>query len=363
MEKQNNSSIELENEITPTSHKVGVKANLPNQAVNELGLATANLINTITKGSDKVFNMFCNSMSTLGAPVAEILKGKTAEIKLNNQSIYAKLAYTKEVNMRRLSNYVAEEFNQKVLDGKPIPERLEDTDNLLLIQDNASTTSNETLLKMWSKLYTEEACNTGAVNRKAIKLVEALDAKTAKILEEKIFPFCDDLGIYWGDDKKLGERLRAMDYGFLQNNDIQRIGRYIDYPTIFFISDYKVLIHPGYNSHPDTPIYRLTISACEIRKCLNIQEIDVLDEIKNTLIKNSPSWVINKEITGKIKFKKPVMPDEKFIICKNNTVIFPTHKPYKTIEEYQDYVMGNIEFTGNYKNWLKINVDKSSETQ
>lgn len=58
--------------------------------------------------------MFCNGMSTLGRPIGAIIDGKTASIELANQSIYLKLAMTKEANMRKHLACIAKEFDEKV---------------------------------------------------------------------------------------------------------------------------------------------------------------------------------------------------------------------------------------------------------
>lgn len=352
MGNQKKSTIRIEHEITPTSHKVKGDITLPNKAMNELGLATANLINTFNNCSERIINMFCNGTSVVGAPVGEFIKGKTAEIELAHQSVYAKLAYTKEVNMRRHLNFVAQEFCKKEKNGDEIPEVLNDTDNLLLIQDNASTTSDEDFLQLWAKLYTTEACKNGSVSRKAIKLCETLDADIVKVFESDIFPYCDDLGFYWGDSKQnIFKLLKVIDYGFMNETHLNRIPTNINIPVILTFDDIQVFTTPGYQVSPIGSTYKLTSPAMEIRNCLQAKITqNIIDEIIKTLTKSVTKWHVYEDYQPLIIFKEPINQIDLFILCKNNNVIYPADKPYKNVGEFQEYIMKKIEIIDANKN-------------
>lgn len=350
-----NSKIKLGYEVSPTSHKGDAELELPSEGTNELCIATAALLNTLRSCSEKVVNMFCNGLSTLGRPIGAIIDGKTASIELANQSIYLKLAMTKEANMRKHLAYVAKEFDEKVKNNEDIPESLIETDKLLLIQDNVSTTSEEEVLKLWAKLYTEEACKPGTISRKAIKLIETLDAKIADILENEIFPYCDQVGFYWGNSDNFNSIITAIDYGFLETSNLGRKGLYVDYPGIISFGNYNVFVHPGFDYASKNPGYRLTKPAIEIKQCLKQTNIDILDVISKTINDCTPNWLINDEIKNNMKFKKSIKNDEKFVVCNNEDVIvFPQNKQYKTIEDYRVYTMANIEFINNYKKYIKM---------
>lgn len=307
--------------------------------------ATANLMNIFSNCSNRVINMLCNGTSTLMSPVGEILKGQTAEIQLANQSIYAKLAISKEINMRKLLGYVALDFNEKEQNGEEIPETFQDSDNLLLIQDNASTTSDEDFLKLWAKLYTTEACKNGSISRKAIKLCETLDVNVVTMLENDIFPYCDEVGFYWGDpDKNLIKLLKGIDYGFVNEADLIRFPIDINVPIILNFNDINVFIHQYYQIKPPKSTYILTSPAKEIKNCLQIKTTQkIIDEIAEGLTQSTKRWSIYEKYKSKIIIKNTVKNDNLFVICRNNNVIFPTDKPYKNFGEFQEYTKANIQ--------------------
>lgn len=350
-----NSKIKVGYEVTPISHKGDAELELPSEGTNELCVATANLINIFSNCSEKVVNMFCNGLSTLGKPIGAMLNGTTASIELANQSIYLKLAMTKEVNMRKHLAYVAQEFDERVKNNENIPESLIETDKLLLIQDNVATTSEDDVLKLWAKLYTEEACKPGTISRKAIKLIETLDAKVAKILENEIFPYCDQDGFYWGKENNFNAIITALDYAFFESSNLGRKGIYVDFPSVIAFPDYKVLIHPALDFSPTIPCYRLTKPAIEIRSCLNTNGKDILEEISSTMLNCAKSWKINNNLKNNIKLKKSLKNDEKFIICSNDNIIYPKNKEYKKIDEYREYVMSNVELMNDFQKYLKTN--------
>ncbi len=350
-----NSKIKVGYEVTPTSHKGDAELELPSEGTNELCVATANLINVFSNCSKKVVNMFCNGLSTLGKPIGAMLNGTAASIELANQSIYLKLAMTKEANMRKHLAYVAQEFDERVKNNENIPESLIETDKLLLIQDNVATTSEDEVLKLWAKLYTEEACKPGTISRKAIKLIETLDSQIATLLETKIFPYCDQNGFYWGKPDEYSAIITAQDYGFLESSNLQRKGIYLDFPGVISFYNYNVLVHPAFNYSPEMPCYRLTKPANEIIKCLNKTNVDILDIIIKTISDSSKIWHVNNDLKNFIKFKNAVKNKDKFVICKDEDIIYPKTDLYKKIDDYRMQVMSNIELINDYHKHLKGN--------
>lgn len=339
------SNFEIKNKITPTGHEFEAKAKVPQEAVTELVLATTRCIDSIRKGSERVGAMLSNSSKAIGKPIGAYLEGKSNEISANSQLIVANIMYKKEINAIKHLQYISEELNQKVAKGEDIPEKIEESDNLLLIQDNASTTSNEELLKMWAKLYTEEACKSGSVSRKAIKLVESLDLQTAKTIEEEIFPYCDNSGVYWGAENKYETIMLAVDYGFLQHINYEKKSMGTRNLNAEIISNYMLYVYPGFNYSPN-PSYKLTAPALEIRSALNKSfSKDILNEISQRILKSTVAWHFDNEALPKAKLKKDIPSDEKFVICDmNNNVVYPINKTYKTIHEYGAFAIANLEF-------------------
>lgn len=349
--------IKASYEVAPTSCKGEADVELPEEATNELGLATARLIDTFNNSSKKVFDMFCNGMSKLGEPIGEIIKGKTTAIELANQSIYMKLAMTKEANMRKLIAYAAEEFDKKVDNGENIPSHLVETDEILLIEENASMTSNEEFLKLWAKLYTEEACKPGSVSRKTIKLLETLDIKIIKILENKIFPFCDYNGFYWGNIHGIADLLLLQDYGLIETNPICASSINLnDTYSVRLNEDYILYCYPNFacSAVINAQMYRLTNCALEIinnvKMHAEIKPDDAIKIIYEHVNESSKIWRISKEFNGRIRLKKTIKKNEKFVICDNkNNVVYPKDSPFKTYNEFLESAMANIEELVNEK--------------
>lgn len=333
-----NSGIEYE--LTPTRQKG--KLIVPNEGANELAKATAHLINNFNNSSKKVLDMFCNGLSKLGEPIGEIIKGKTAAIELANQSIYMKLAVTKETNMRKLIAYSVEEFDKKVKEGQEIPNHLIETDNLLLIQENASTTSNEEFLKLWAKIYTEEACKPNTVSKKTIKLLETLDSRLVEILEKEIFPYCDENGYYWRKTNDISKVLLIQDYGLIDAKDINTYCIVPKEPSTSRINTTNTLhVYPGYGFSPSSK-FVLTKSGLEIKKILKISpKRKHLQEIFEVIANSSKYWhlIHNKDI----KYIKKPLQDELFIITgKNGNVIYPKDSKFKTLKQFKESALRNI---------------------
>ncbi len=338
-------------EISPVTQKGEMDINLPDEATNELGLATARLIDTFNNSSKRVFDMFCNSMSTLGQPIGEIIKGKTAAIELANQSLYMKLAMTKETNMRKLLAYAAEEFEEKVVNGEDIPNHLVETDEILLIEENASLTSNEEFLKLWAKLYTEETCKHGSISRKTIKVLETLNIDIIKILENNIFPFCDNNGFYWGKMHGISDLLLLQDYGLIETNPIcaSSINLNESY-AVRLNKDYILYCYPNIacSAIIKSQMYRLTNCALEIKNNVKLSpEITSEEAIKiiyEHINKSIEYWKVAPEFEKKIHLKNTIKNNEMFIICDNdNNVVYPKNSPFKIYNEFYESAMANIE--------------------
>ena len=295
--------------------------------------------------SEQTVTKIANASSTLLAPVSAWLQGNAAKITVGYLPFYDKLAERKNQKLQNLALDVMQELKNREDEGKPIPDKFEDTDNLLLIQDKASTTSEREISEMWAKLYTEEMCNNGSVSRKAIILVESLNANIAKIIEEEIFPYCDNSGVYWGAENKYETIMLAVDYGFLQNINFQKKSMGTRNLNAEIISDYMLYVFPGFNYYPN-PSYKLTAPALEIRHSLNKKSSkDILDEISQRILKSTEAWRFNDDALPKARLKKNIPADEKFVICdKNNNVVYPNNKPYKTIHEYGTHVIASMTF-------------------
>lgn len=340
-------NVNIEYEMSPTSQKG--KVVLPNQGTNELMLATARLVNTISSGFESVGKMLKNSTNVIGKPIAALIEGKTNEIELANQFITARLMYVKETNATMHMAYVAEELNKKVEKGENIPDKIEESDKLYLIQDNASTTSNDEFLKLWAKLYAEEACKPNTVSRKTIKLFESMEPKIIRILENEIFPYCDEKGFYWGKIHDISSLLLAQDYGFIDEKQISTYTSNYKETCDVKLNNANILhIHPGFSYSPQSN-YVLTSSGLEIKNILKIypnrvQIKDVINKIEESAI----YWNIVKNLN--IKLKQTNIKIQKFIICdKQGKIKYPKNFRCKTLNEYKKNALKNIEVLQNAK--------------
>lgn len=294
--------------------------------------------------SEETIAKIANANSTLFAPATAWLKGQEAKITTGFLPFYDKLAERKNQNLQNLAIDVIRELKNREDSNAEIPEKFEDTDNLLLIQENASTTSNEEFLKLWAKIYTEEACKPGFVTRKTIKLLESLDISTVKILENDIFPFCDDSGFYWGNEKRLNSVLIAQDFGILDSKDLLRYSLTINVPAKEIINnELCYYVYPNFGYAPRDE-YILTKSGLEIKNILKIfPSQNNINEVIKTMEKSSEAWKII-DIYDKTKLKNTITNRQKFIICdKNNNIIYPTDQEYKTYAEFYQNAMANIE--------------------
>lgn len=333
-----------------------INLDMPVQPINELVATTARCIDTIRNGSEKVGEMLRNSTNVIGKPIEAWLTGKAEEIYANSQLIVANIMYKKEINAIKHLQYIAEEFNNKVEKNEEIPEQIEASDNLLLIQDNASTTSDEEFLKLWAKLYTEEACKPGTVTRRTIKLVETLDASIIKILEEEILPYCDSDGFYWGNKENMLNILTLTDYGLLVKSDgiIFNPQKLNSAQSVELNSNYKLCIYPNYyfNAHYKYSNYKLTTSGIEIYKVLK-NRIKIPQDM-HIVFKNikeaSQNWQLADPYKNKVHIKQLPNNDEKFIIYDNyDNVVYPTNSPFKSLQEFINAASRNIEVINNDK--------------
>lgn len=343
MEEQSN--FEIKNKITPTGHEFEAKAKVPQEAVTELVLATTRCIDSIRKGSERVGAMLSNSTKAIGKPIGAYLKSKSNEISANSQLIVANIMYKKEINAIKHLQYISEELNLKITKGEDIPEKIEESDNLLLIQDNASTTSNEEFLKLWAKFYTEEACKPGVVSRKTIKTMETLDSNIIKIIERDIFPFCDEEGFFWGNDTRLQSLILAQDYGIISNKGLERIGMNTRMMLHVKLNNENYLyIHPSYSYSPNSR-FILTKSGLEMKKVLKIYpNKEQLKEMLAMIEESSKNWQIAKLHAEKAFLKPNILNLQKYIIIDSaNNVIYPNNQSYKTLNEYYQNAINNFE--------------------
>lgn len=298
--------------------------------------------------SENLVNKIANATSTLFAPATAWLQGKQAQISCSYLPFYDKLAERKNENLQKLFVNVLSTLHEKELHEEIIPDQFEDTDNLLLIQDNASTTSNEEFLKLWAKLYTEEACKPGSISRKTIKVLETLDINIVKIFEKEILPYCDSHGFYWGPKGEISNMLLLIDYGLIQENAIISSSTKIN--TIVYYSlnkNFRIYLYPnyGYDANYDSIMYRLTKTGEEIFSNLK-NNIPLPDNeiVFNNINNASKDWQIVKSFRGKFKMKKQIKHEEKFIICDNDdNVVYPKNSPFKTYNEFYESAMANIE--------------------
>ncbi len=304
--------------------------------------------------SENLVNKIANATSTLFAPATAWLQGKQAQISCSYLPFYDKLAERKNENLQKLFVNVLSILNEKELHEEIIPDQFEDTDNLLLIQDNASTTSNEEFLKLWAKFYTEEACKPGSISRKTIKLLETLDINIVRILEKEIFPYCDISGFYWGPKGEISSMLLLIDYGLIQKNSIVSSSLKINMVACYKLNkNFKLYVYPNYAycANYDGIMYRLTRVGKEIFNNLK-NNIDIPDNeiFFGNIKKASHDWYIAEPFNGKFKMKNPIKPEEKFIICDNdNNVVYPETSPFKTLQEFIDNASQNIEVIDNAK--------------
>lgn len=298
--------------------------------------------------SQKTMNMLFNATATLFKPLSAWLHGRAAMIEVEYLPFYQKLVECKERNLQQLAKNTIMEFAQKEQNGEPIPETIHDTDNLLLIQDNASTTSNEEFLKLWAKLYTEEACKPGSVSRKTIKLIETLDIDIVKLLENDIFPYCDANGFYWGNQEELSKLSVATDYGIMDNFPVAISPESINQGlTIRLSENYILFCYPNfqYSSKRKNVMYKLTSPGLEIYENIKIRQTkEQLDTVFKNIELSVLGWCISKSYINKIRLKNNVNPKDRFVICDiTGNTVYPLDSKYKSLADFQNNAERNIE--------------------
>ena len=319
---------------------------LPEKVDSNVGktlVTFANAIKDITCASKNVVNATIHGTATLFAPLKAICEGKAAE--LEEKYAYKAEEYRKLKSNLALGIDVLKNLNDKEKNGEKIPDKIEDTDPLFSIQEAASETLDKDFISFWSKLYTEEACKPGTINKKAINLCKDLNKDIVKILEDIIFPYCDDQGFFLGDrDKSIRNILEAQEYGFIKDCEIIIPPSTKENINIHSISNYLIWVFPGYNyglgEHPKM----LTVSALSIRKCLNLKkEIDP-NIVKSSLIENSQNWKIAEYFKGKIVYQPEIT--DKFLLSEAKTlkILFPEKYAGKLASDIVDGIFSKIEF-------------------
>lgn len=318
---------------------------LPEKVDSNVGktlVTFANAIKDITCASKNVVNATIHGTTTLFAPLKAICEGKAAE--LEEKYAYKAEEYRKLKSNLALGIDVLKNLNDKEQNGEKIPDKIEDTDTLFSIQEAASETLDKDFISFWAKLYTEEACKEGTVTKKAINLCKDLNKDIVSILENKIFPYCDDNGFYLGNENEtLDEILIAEEYGFLKKCEVERKPNEKKIFILFYVGQYQIAVFPGY-CYSTVGIFSkmLTNTAISIRNCLKIKTNVDIKIISDSLIKYSKFWTINPEFSGKIIYPKEIC--DKFMLIENGIVKFPEKYTGKNAKELMREILSEIKF-------------------
>lgn len=313
------------------------------KTLTDLSSAANEFAHTVSQSSQKVVDATLNGSAPLFSPWSALCHGVTDII--NEGCGFIADIIRKKRSQLYLANDVLKNLNDKEKNGEKIPDKIEDTDPLFSIQEAASETLDKDFISFWSKLYTEEACKPGTINKKAINLCKDLNKDIVKILEDIIFPYCDDQGFFLGDrDKSIRNILEAQEYGFIKDCEIIIPPSTKENINIHSISNYLIWVFPGYNyglgEHPKM----LTVSALSIRKCLNLKkEIDP-NIVKSSLIENSQNWKIAEYFKGKIVYQPEIT--DKFLLSEAKTlkILFPEKYAGKLASDIVDGIFSKIEF-------------------
>lgn len=313
------------------------------KTLTDLSSAANEFAHTVSQSSQKVVDATLNGSAPLFSPWSALCHG-VADI-INEGCGFIADIIRKKRSQLYLANDVLKNLNDKEQNGEKIPDKIEDTDTLFSIQEAASETLDKDFISFWAKLYTEEACKPGTINKKAINLCKDLNKDIVKILEDIIFPYCDDQGFFLGDrDKSIRNILEAQEYGFIKDCEIIIPPSTKENINIHSISNYLIWVFPGYNyglgEHPKM----LTVSALSIRKCLNLKkEIDP-NIVKSSLIENSQNWKIAEYFKGKIVYQPEIT--DKFLLSEAKTlkILFPEKYAGKLASDIVDGIFSKIEF-------------------
>lgn len=312
------------------------------KTLTDLSSAANEFAHTVSQSSQKVVDATLNGSAPLFSPWSALCHG-VADI-INEGCDFIADIIRKKRSQLYLANDVLKNLNDKEQNGEKIPERIEDTDTLFSIQEAASETLDKDFISFWAKLYTEEACKEGTVTKKAINLCKDLNKDIVSILENKIFPYCDNNGFYLGNENEtLDEILIAEEYGFLKKCEVERKPKEKKFFILFYVGQYQIAVFPGY-CYSTASIFSkmLTNTAISIRNCLKIKTNVDIKIISDSLIKYSKFWTINPEFSGKIIYPKEIC--DKFVLIENGIVKFPEKYTGKNAKELMREILSEIKF-------------------
>ncbi len=264
----------------------------------------------------------------------------------NPNSLFGSINYQEEKNLRNFIKYTVEEMLNREKKGEPLPEKLEDTDNLLAIEKASSETSDEDLLKMWAKIFVEESTNKNSINKRAINLLKILDKDTIEFLQNDIFKFCDDSLGWFFNDKNVNARMKAIDLGIIENYSIQSIPvqtfkKILNIPCIYLKIDNNVIIgHPGYSFITD---YHLTDIGFKIKTISNIKFDKRNIEHTIQYIKENSCFRLYER---NFEYTRKNRSNDDFIIMAKDSIIYSQDK-YENILDYLKKSSSYISYKNN----------------
>lgn len=323
--------------------EANLNINLPEKVDKKTGQMLENLsegLASLMKLPEQTLNIVKNTGNTLFCVPAAYLHGQAEIIKAKS---FAEANYIRrERSQCLLAVNVAENLAEKENNGEDLPPNIEDTDNLFSIQNAASETTDEDFIKFWARLYTEEACKPNTVSKKAINLCRDLDKNVVKMLEEDVFPYCDNQGYFLGNKIKRLEGLRiAKEYGFIQTADITSRPLFLDVMVVHKISQYTIHVFPGYVFSTDALSGRiLTNTALEIRKCIGFRGNIDLNELIQGLEDYAKYWEVDEKFTNLIKYPQEIK--QKFFISENDIIVYPEEFKGKHSAYIENEIIGKI---------------------
>lgn len=325
--------------------KAEAKLTLPEKVDDNIGCSIKNLsegIASVLKLPKNIIDIITISVSTLFKPLVARLNGKA--IIIEAQSFVEAQNIRKELSQCQLAINVAKNLAMKHQSGQDIPKEIVDTDTLFAIQNAASETTDKEFLEFWAHLYTEEACKPNTISKKTVELCKTLDKKIAKVLEQKIFPYCASGFFFAANEIGVQDVSKAEDYGFLTQKNVALNPKVPDNNLILKFGQYIVACRPGFSVKPSNPNFSLTTSGDEIKSIISPDNENInIDTLKECLIKASKDWYLYNSFDNYIVRPIPGKQiDTNFVIIQGNTIIYPEHWKNKTLIEYNKECMETL---------------------
>lgn len=326
--------------------KAEVKLTLPEKVDDNVGYSIKVLsegVASLLKLPEKVVDTVVTSGATLFKPLVAYLNGKATI--LESRSFVETQNIRKEISQYQLAINVAKNLAIKQQSSQEIPKEIVDTDTLFAIQNAAAETTDKDFLEFWAHLYTEEACKPNTISKKTVELCKTLDKTVAKVLEQKIFPYCASGFFFAANEIGVDDVAKAEDYGFITQKNLKINPGHPTSNIILNFSQYTVVCRPGFSVTPASPNFSLSISGAEVKNVIASGSASCdFNIVKNSLIAASRFWLLHDKFKNYIvKFVPGKQIDTNFIIVQNDKIIYPESWQNKSVQDYNNACLETLE--------------------